>query len=302
MKKIQDLLRIVAFGLVLCLAVCPLSAQKNKKSAEKNSAKRNTMTLTSNTDSLQFVIDSLQNALREMEVRCDQQQQELQRLRAGAGSPEQDCDMSYVMNYGNALLFRRYSARVEDIANLLISVPDSLKQKDRDQMLDQARRMIEASNVSQDIRKRVKELLEETPRYEQFSEDIREVLRNVPAEAQYEYNLTQHAIDLIDAMPKTVTDSDDRYAIVRELLVAYKSSNEEIKSVLQSIQNDPDNSINISDRWPAFVNKIKATQYYKRYYGKPWTIPYLNGIIDQALARLQNAQKHVDLRELINSL
>ena len=257
---------------------------------------------TSNADSLQFVIDSLQNALREMEARCDKQQRELQRLRAGTDTPEQICDMSYVMNYGNALLFRRYSARVEDIANLLISVPDSLKQKDRDQMLDQARRMIEASNVSQDIRMRVKELLEETPRYEQFSEDIREVLRNVPAEAQYEYNLTQHAIDLIDAMPKTVTDSDDRYSIVRELLVAYKSSNEEIKGVLQSIQNDPDNSINISDRWPTFVNQIKATQYYKRYYGKPWTIPYLNSIIDEALARLQNAQKHVDLRDLINNL
>lgn len=303
MKKAQTMLRFSVIGILLCLFVCPLSAQKNKEKAENKSSKA-PMELTVNADSLQQIIDSLQNTLREMETRYNAQQQELQRLRGKTDGSNKDgnCDMSYLLNYGNALLFRSYTARVEDIANLLASASNRVKQEDWDQMLSQARRMVEASNVSQELRMRVMRLLEQTPQYDQYREDIREVLRNVPAEAQLEYNLTQHAIRLIDALPKTVTDSDNRYAIIKELLEAYGPANEEIKGVLQAIQNDPDNSIRISDKWPAFVNRIKSTQYYKRYYGKSWSIPYLNRIIDQAIARLNNAQRHVDLQDLIYSL
>lgn len=258
----------------------------------------------SSVDSLQRVIDSLQNAIVNMEVQNREQRQAFERLRAEADSLRQycSCDMTYVLNYGNALLYRKCNARVEDIANLLAVAPDSLKQKDWEQTMTLARKMVQASNVSQDIRNRVFELLESVPQSELFAEDIREVLRNVPAGMRLEQNLTEQAISLIDAMPRSVTESDNRYAIVRELLEAYPSASEEVKTVLQSVQNHPDNSINIADSRQTFVNMIKSTQYYKRYYGKPWTIPYLNTVINEAITRLQNATSRVNLDDLIQQL
>lgn len=301
--KISDTLRFVVFSIMLIFSVYPLSAQRAKNIQEKKPTSQETVAVQAvNADSLQHVIDSLQNALQEMESRYEAQQQALQHLRDEADSLRNGCDMSYLLNYGNALLYRKYSARVEDVAILLSAAPDSLKQKDWDQMLDQARRMIQSSKVTQDMRTRVFHLLESVPQSEQFAEDIREVLRNVPADAQIEYTLTRHAIDLIDALPKNVTDSNNRYAIVKNLLEEYQTANEEIKNVLLSIQNHPDNNINISEKWPAFEKQIKNTQYYKHYYDKSWNIPYLNSIIDQALARLQNATKRVDLKDLIDNL
>ena len=303
MMKISDTLRFVVFSIMLIFSVYPLSAQRAKNIQEKKPTSQETVAVQAvNADSLQHVIDSLQNALQEMESRYEAQQQALQHLRDEADSLRNGCDMSYLLNYGNALLYRKYSARVEDVAILLSAAPDSLKQKDWDQMLDQARRMIQSSKVTQDMRTRVFHLLESVPQSEQFAEDIREVLRNVPADAQIEYTLTRHAIDLIDALPKNVTDSNNRYAIVKNLLEEYQTANEEIKNVLLSIQNHPDNNINISEKWPAFEKQIKNTQYYKHYYDKSWNIPYLNSIIDQALARLQNATKRVDLKDLIDNL
>ena len=114
-------------------------------------------------------------------------------------------------------------------------------------MLAQAKKMIQSSNVSQDMRNRVFHMLESVPQDEQSANDIREVLSRVPDDIQAEYSLTHQAISLIDAMPKSITEKDDRYAIVRELLVAYPAANNEVKNTLQAIQEHPDNSINISD-------------------------------------------------------
>lgn len=255
-------------------------------------------------DSLQHIIDSLQAKMTSMSLLIGSQQLELERLRNEADSLRKygNCDMSYVLNYGNALLYRKYTARAEDIAILLANAPDSLRQKDWDLMLAQAKKMIQSSNVSQDMRNRVFHMLESVPQDEQSANDIREVLSRVPDDIQAEYSLTHQAISLIDAMPKSITEKDDRYAIVRELLVEYPAANNEVKNTLQAIQEHPDNSINISDKWPVFVKQIKSMQYYKQYYGSSWNIPYLNNIIDQALSRLQNATSHVDLDDLVKRL
>lgn len=308
MKLFQQNLWI--FGLALLVGTAaPVSAQheKNRSSAKKRTAADTVLTTrpAAAPDSLLQVIDSLQQALHEMERHHEEQQEAMQRLRTendnlkAAGG---DCDMSYLMNYGNSLLYRKYHARAEDIATLLAAAPDSLKQKSYAEMLAQAKEMIGKSHVSQDLRRRVFMLLESAPQSEQYAEDIREVLRNVPEEALRQYDLSRQAIDLIDALPEQVTDNDERYAIVKELLQAYPAANEEIKQVLQSIQDHPDNSINIPGKWPAFVKQIKSTQYYKQYYDKSWSIPYLNAVIDQALSRLQNASQHVELTDLIKKL
>jgi hypothetical protein len=145
-------------------------------------------------------------------------------------------------------------------------------------------------------------LLGEVSQDTAIANDIRNVLTNVPDDLHLELNLTQQAISLIDAMPKSITENNDLYATIRELLVTYPIANEEIKNVLTSIQGDQNNSINISDKRQAFINRIKSTDYYKRYYTKPWNIPYLNSIITQAVARLQNATSHVDFQDLIDEL
>ena len=60
-------------------------------------------------DSLQHIIDSLQAKMTSMSLLIGSQQLELERLRNEADSLRKygNCDMSYVLNYGNALLYRK---------------------------------------------------------------------------------------------------------------------------------------------------------------------------------------------------
>ena len=295
------------FCILLLLSASSLSAQ-GKKDKKVQVADNSEVSLSDScktvTDSLLRVVDSLRKTLEMREQQNGKLQLALHSSEAKADSLKNVADsyLTFVLNYGNSLLYRKYSARAEDIATLLAAAPDDLKQKDWESMLALAKTMIQSSDVTEDMRTHVFHLLESVPRNEQYANDIREVLQNVPPEVQSRYSLSRQAVSLIDAMPKTVTDSDDRFSIVRGLLLEYKTANEEIKKVLRDIQNHPDNSINISDAWPGFERQIKNTAYYKRYYGAAWSIPYLNSIIDQALSRLHGATKRVDFDDLIGNL
>ena len=294
---------------VLITPISQISAQ-NKKNKDKVSDTLHTELTEASQDismidSLQHIIDSLQNSLILAGKDKEHTHLLLQQLQAENDSLKSipACDMSYVLNYGNALLYRKYSARADDIAALLTNIPENLKQKDRDQMLAEAKVMVQSSEVpSQDIRNRVYHLLEMVPHDQQTNEDIREILSHVPQDKVTEYSLTKHAIELIDQLPREVTAKDDRYTIIRNLLLAYKDATVELKAVLQSIQDHPGNSIDMPDNKSSFIKQIKTTNYYKQYYNQVWTIPYLNSVINTAIARLQNATSHIDMEDLIKEL
>lgn len=309
MMNLQKSLWTWVLMAVLITPISQLSAQ-NKKNKDKVSDTLHTELTEASQDislidSLQHIIDSLQNSLILAGKDKEHTHLLLQQLQAENDSLKSipACDMSYVLNYGNALLYRKYSARADDIAALLTNIPENLKQKDRDQMLAEAKVMVQSSEVpSQDIRNRVYHLLEMVPHDQQTNEDIREILSHVPQDKVTEYSLTKHAIELIDQLPREVTAKDDRYTIIRNLLLAYKDATVELKAVLQSIQDHPGNSIDMPDNKSSFIKQIKTTNYYKQYYNQVWTIPYLNSVIDTAIARLQNATSHIDMEDLIKEL
>jgi len=290
--------RIWACVFTLTFAVATLSAQTIKDSATETATVIAPLTPA---DSLQKIIDSLNATVAELERRMSDQQLALNKAQAEVDSLKTscNCDMTYVLNYGNALLFRKYHSRLEDMVHLLVNAPDSLKEKYWSEMMEQARQMIYASNVSQDMRDRVFHLLESVPYNDALSEDIREVLLSVPDSIKVQYSLTQQAIRLIDAMPNSVTENNDSYAHVRELLSVYHSANTEVNKTLKEIQNHRGNNINIAESRVELIKKIESMEYYKKYYGQPWRIPFLNSIIDEALSRLQTAKSHVNLQDLI---
>ena len=309
MMNLQKSLWTWVLMAVLITPISQISAQ-NKKNKDKVSDTLHTELTEASQDislidSLQHIIDSLQNSLILAGKDKEHTHLLLQQLQAENDSLKSipACDMSYVLNYGNALLYRKYSARADDIAALLTNIPENLKQKDRDQMLAEAKVMVQSSEVpSQDIRNRVYHLLEMVPHDQQTNEDIREILSHVPQDKVTEYSLTKHAIELIDQLPREVTAKDDRYTIIRNLLLAYKDATVELKAVLQSIQDHPGNSIDMPDNKSSFIKQIKTTNYYKQYYDQVWTIPYLNSVINTAIARLQNATSHIDMEDLIKEL
>ena len=309
MMNLQKSLWTWVLMAVLITPISQLSAQ-NKKNKDKVSDTLHTELTEASQDismidSLQHIIDSLQSSLIQAGKDKEHTHLLLQQLQAENDSLKSipACDMSYVLNYGNALLYRKYSARADDIAALLTNIPENLKQKDRDQMLAEAKVMVQSSEVSsQDIRNRVYHLLEMVPHDQQANEDIREILSHVPQDKVTEYSLTKHAIELIDQLPREVTAKDDRYTIIRNLLLAYKDATVELKAVLQSIQDHPGNSIDMPDNKSSFIKQIKTTNYYKQYYDQVWTIPYLNSVINTAIARLQNATSHIDMEDLIKEL
>ena len=309
MMNLQKSLWTWVLMAVLITPISQISAQ-NKKNKDKVSDTLHTELTEASQDismidSLQHIIDSLQNSLILAGKDKEHTHLLLQQLQAENDSLKSipACDMSYVLNYGNALLYRKYSARADDIAALLTNIPENLKQKDRDQMLAEAKVMVQSSEVpSQDIRNRVYHLLEMVPHDQQTNEDIREILSHVPQDKVTEYSLTKHAIELIDQLPREVTAKDDRYTIIRNLLLAYKDATVELKAVLQSIQDHPGNSIDMPDNKSSFIKQIKTTNYYKQYYNQVWTIPYLNSVINTAIARLQNATSHIDMEDLIKEL
>lgn len=313
--------------LLLVFSSCQLMAQKdnNKKNANKSGAIVGRIDTLCHADSLQRVIDGLQLVINSQQrlsdslsqvIRGTDEQLQIQKQKEAALLTVNDSlkkviydQYAYLLNYSVSLLYKRYNSRVDDIERMLRGVPDSLKRADREQLLADAKAMIDASNApSQDMRNRVFGLLRTLPPEtldEQTKKDIQTVLSNV-GENYPQYNPVQHALAMLEALPKDIAASDNNYDVVRNLLSVYKASNDEIKETLENIQNNGKNiGAFIEDSWPNFVKQLKNTNYYKIYYSKDshaWTIRYLNDVIDEALQRLQNAKSRVNLEDLIKKL
>lgn len=213
----------------------------------------------------------------------------------------------YILNYGCALLFRKYTSRAEDISRWIESVSSEAKKKDIQTLMQEARTMIQSSNVSQDLRDKVWDMV--AP-YIQDSDasmkDLREVFSKLNPDKQYEYSLTKHALSFFEEVSKSVTDADNRYDKVHQLLLRYKDDNAELLSVLQGIQIDDANSDSrmSAENKVEFIRRIKNTKYYKECYSDPWHIPYLNNVIDEALSLINKspANRRIDLSRIYSKL
>lgn len=304
-------LRLPILGVALFLLSLPLTAQNNKHQQNKNrqkvAAKSDTAVVEPVTplasDSLQAIVDSLRGELETVNKRCDSLQQANDRAKQEFDSIL-DPYLTYVLNYSSILLYHRYNSRVETIADLMNTVPDEIKQREWEKMLTKAKALVKASDTSVDLGRRILTFVESVPRDETIAQDVRAVLSRVPKDKRQQYSLTDEAIALIDALPISISEGSRKnaYDHVRELLTAYQGANEEIRGTLQRIQEDPNNNIKISQSWQGYINQIKSTSYYKTYYGNSWNIPYLDNIIKEAIARLQNASKPVDFQDLIEKL
>lgn len=95
----------------------------------------------------------------------------------------------------------------------------------------------------------------------------------------------------IDDFAKIKTSSvREQFKQLPDLLKKYGEYNAQLKAVLVSAQSDPDRKVkNKGDEYKArYSGKIRSLFYYSHYYAKQnsgtWSIPYLDNIIEVALA------------------
>lgn len=78
-------------------------------------------------------------------------------------------------------------------------------------------------------------------------------------------------------------------AIVLELLSSYESSYNAFLDLLKEAQSDQEihSPFAVYDYKEKYLGAIRNLDYYKKYYGKAWTIKYLDKLIDEAINRLE---------------
>ena len=72
---------------------------------------------------------------------------------------------------------------------------------------------------------------------------------------------------------------------LKVLLTEYGKYTKEIETVFFEAQNDKALSNPFTGKKQAltYIDKIKATSYYRNVYDENWTIPYLNSVIDKSI-------------------
>lgn len=98
-----------------------------------------------------------------------------------------------------------------------------------------------------------------------------------------------------------------RYSTMMQLLNSYGQHNAELRAVLQKIEDAQ--LVGLSMRSKADTEKavqlIRQLPYYRLYYGKEWSIGYLDERIQLALARIEETQRGMHkttLKDIIDSL
>lgn len=267
----------------------------------------------------QYIIDSLSGVLQDVRNSLSEQRQKVAVLQQKNDSLTELIDRQYesVLHVAIAMLYRSYKENSMGVVwDFLLKIPDSLKDAHTEWMLEDARNLVGKSNVSQDVRDRVVALLRNLPREvldQQAKDDIKVVLSDFDKN-NLKYNPIQHVVYLLNVVPDSVRKRkyEKYYSEVCEMISVYSSANEEIKKVLKEIEESPQNTdIEIKDSYLNFVNKIKNTDYYKKYYipssqkASKVSIYYLNDVIDEALDILKKAnegKKRARLKNLIESL
>lgn len=80
-------------------------------------------------------------------------------------------------------------------------------------------------------------------------------------------------------------DLKSKLSRLKILLTNYGRYSQELEGIFQEAQNDKalSNPFTGQKRALAYIDKIKATSYYRNIYDENWTIPYLNSVIDKSI-------------------
>lgn len=312
LEKNGDSLSIATLRQDIVNCIETFTVLENPNSSKSYKLKNDT--LNDSIQQLQLVVDQLSKQTDSLKARINQYQLDVQRLNQQIAESQAALDeqSKYILNYGNALLYRKYNANIEDMIVWLDNVSDKAKQEYTKSLLESARSMIYDSQVKdQDLKDKVWDMMSTLiSRNDTVAmNDLGRIFRGIPQDRHYGFNLTDHAVALIDNVSQEVKDKDpeNRYTIIRDLLTKYKDYNEEILRVLNGIQSDSKNSgANMSAHVKSgFINQIKNTKYYKELYSNSgWKIPFLNGIIEETIEYILRSpdNKKIDLTNIINKM
>ena len=80
-------------------------------------------------------------------------------------------------------------------------------------------------------------------------------------------------------------DLKSKFSRLKILLTNYGRYSQELEGIFQEAQNDKALSNPFTGKKQAltYIDKIKATSYYRNVYDENWTIPYLNSVIDKSI-------------------
>jgi len=137
-------------------------------------------------------------------------------------------------------------------------------------------------------------------------------LANARLSLRYDAKLASNSLEMLRTI--TTESVKDRYPVDQliSLWQRYQSYSDEIKTVLQQAQSNPDRTKpfgNDNNKYTNYVKELlQGTTYYKEVYAKKgiWHIPYLDNIIDatkRALERHNPSNRaYVDFTVLIELL
>lgn len=101
-------------------------------------------------------------------------------------------------------------------------------------------------------------------------------------------------------------ETKKKYEGLRKALMEYEYCNNEIHSILDKAQNDPDRAGNpfmANEYKDKYINQLKNSRYYRNYMEKKveYSIEYLDGIVNEALNLLSqhSSQNIIDLSKLL---
>jgi hypothetical protein len=105
----------------------------------------------------------------------------------------------------------------------------------------------------------------------------------------------QEGIKLSDAAKNLLNELREKYGVILELLNAYEPAYNEFKSLLLEAQNDSErgNVFCRDDYANKYLSRLKAMDYYKKYYKQSWSIRYLDDLITSAVEKLNNHRSGV---------
>lgn len=130
-------------------------------------------------------------------------------------------------------------------------------------------------------------------------------LANDKLYGKYDEEKIDRTIKDFDRIYSTMIKKD--FSQVRELLIAYKSSYNELLEILRDANEDDLKSFGFASNEyvEKYINRIKNMYYYRKYYSSDWSIIYLNKKIDEAIKLLENhnpPEKPVDFSKMLEEL
>ena len=86
-------------------------------------------------------------------------------------------------------------------------------------------------------------------------------------------------------------DLKSKLSSLKTLLMNYGRYSQELEAIFQEAQNDEralGNLFTGQKHALTYIDKIKATSYYRDVYDANWTIPYLNSVIDESIKMIKS--------------